>query len=116
MACVPNLRGFHVTEAVDGANAVEKALQNPPDVIVIDFSMPVMSGGEAVQALKQHASTATTPVIGVTAHGLDVATQAFRHVCDTVLQKPVSPDMLLNVLRRALRREPIRLRLGHAST
>lgn len=97
---------------MDGADAVTKALQSPPDVIVIDFSMPVMDGTAAVQALKQHASTATTPVIGVTAHGSDAVTQDFRQACDTVLVKPVCPDTLLNVLRRALRGELPRLWQG----
>lgn len=49
--------------------------------------------------------------VGETAHGSDAVTQDFRQVCDTVLVKPVNPDTLLNVLRRALREQPP-LRLG----
>jgi CheY-like chemotaxis protein len=101
-ACL-TLSGFAVTEAVDGADAVAKALQGAPAVILMDFSMPGMDGAEAVQALKLHACTRAIPVIGLTAHTA-ATTAAFRRICDTVLEKPVNPDKLLEELRRALRR------------
>jgi CheY-like chemotaxis protein len=96
------LAGYAVTEAVDGAGAVAKALLFAPDVILMDFSMPGMDGVQAAHALKLHARTRTTPVIGLTAH-TGSATAEFRRVCDTVLEKPVNPDDLLAALRRALR-------------
>lgn len=101
-ACL-TLSGFAVTEAVNGADAVAKALEFPPDVILMDFSMPGMDGAQAVRALKRHACTRTTPVIGLTAH-TGAATLDFRRMCDTVLEKPVNPDSLLAALRWALRR------------
>jgi CheY-like chemotaxis protein len=97
------LSGFAVTEAVNGADAVAKAVQHSPAVILMDFCMPGMNGAEAVHALKGHACTAATPVIGLTAHGRCQSTQDFRRVCDTVLDKPVSPDDLLAAVRQALR-------------
>ena len=94
--------GYAVTEAVDGADAVAKALRGAPAVILMDFSMPIMNGTEAVRALKLHACTRATPVIGLTAH-VGPTTADFRRICDTVLEKPVNPDNLLEALRRALR-------------
>jgi CheY-like chemotaxis protein len=96
------LSGYAVTEAVDGADAVAKALRSAPDVILMDFSMPIMNGTEAVRALKLHACTRATPVIGLTAH-VGPTTADFCCICDTVLEKPVNPDTLLEAVRRALR-------------
>jgi len=96
------ISGYAVTEAVDGADAVAKAIQGAPAVILMDFSMPGMDGAEAVQKLKLHASTRATPVIGITAHSTPT-TREFRRVCDAVLEKPVNPDDLMAALRQALR-------------
>ena len=100
-ACL-TLSGYAVTEAVDGADAVAKALACAPAVILMDFSMPGMDGTEAVARLRLHARTRATPVIGLTAHP-NLTTRDFRRVCDAVLEKPVNPDDLLAALRRALR-------------
>lgn len=96
------LSGFVVTEAVNGKDAVDKAVAGAPDVILMDFSMPVMNGADAVDALKRDTRTAATPVIGVTAHVASPATQEFCRLCDTVLEKPVSPQTLVEALRFAL--------------
>jgi CheY-like chemotaxis protein len=100
-ACLA-LCGYAVTEAVDGADAVAKAIVTKPAVILMDFSMPGMNGAEAVRKLRLHAPTRSTPVIGITAHS-EATTREFRHACDAVLEKPVNPDDLLAALRRALR-------------
>jgi CheY-like chemotaxis protein len=100
-ACLA-LSGYAVTEAVDGADAVAKAIISPPAVILMDFSMPGMNGAEAVRRLRLNAPTRTTPVIGITAHS-EATTRDFRRACDAVLEKPVNPDDLLAALRRALR-------------
>ena len=100
-ACL-TLSGYAVTEAVDGADAVAKAIRGAPAAILMDFSMPGMNGAEAVHRLRQNARTRATPVIGITAHS-ESTTRDFRHVCDAVLDKPVNPDDLLSALRRVLR-------------
>lgn len=97
------LSGFAVMEAVNGVDAVEKALQAAPAAIVIDFDMPGMNGADVVHELRHHASTTTTPVIGLTAEG-EPSSLEFRRVCDTVLDKPVRPEDLLDALRGTLRR------------
>lgn len=99
-ACL-TLSGYAVTEAVDGADAVAKAMLSTPAVILMDFSMPGMNGTEAVERLRLHPRTRTTPVIGITAHS-EATTVDFRRVCDVVLDKPVNPDDLLAAVRHAL--------------
>jgi CheY-like chemotaxis protein len=45
--------GMQVTQAENGQDAIDKCRQNPPDLIVIDVRMPVMSGTEAVSVIKE---------------------------------------------------------------
>ena len=63
------LSGFVVSEAADGAEAVAKAIQESPAVVLMDFRMPGMDGAAAARALKGDPRTAAIPVIGLTAHG-----------------------------------------------
>jgi DNA-binding response OmpR family regulator len=57
------LEGFEVVLAHDGAEGVEVARAERPDIIVTDIMMPRMSGIELVQALKEDAATAAIPII-----------------------------------------------------
>jgi len=97
------LAGFAVGEAANGVEALAKAATVVPDAIVMDFSMPVMSGIEAAGALKRDGRTANIPVIGVTAHVASTVTTDFQRLCDEVLEKPVCPDLLIATLSRAMR-------------
>jgi CheY-like chemotaxis protein len=91
--------GFEVREAADGMDAVAQAVGGSPDFIVMDFCMPRLNGADAVRAIRRHVGAGTPPVVGLTAH----PTADFREVCDTILEKPVSPTDLLDALRCALR-------------
>jgi CheY-like chemotaxis protein len=95
--------GFSVTEAVDGVDALEKVADGTPDVIVMDFSMPRLDGGQAVLTIKGNPSTASIPIIGLTAFTECSITREFWRLCDLVLQKPLCPDALLDGLRLVLR-------------
>lgn len=99
-----NMWGFDVWEAADGRVATELAFREPPRLILMDLSMPVMDGLTAVQRLRADPRTADLPVIGVTAHnGTHPAVGEFRAVCDLLLEKPVEPEILLEHLRRILK-------------
>ena len=98
------LSGFVVSEAASGADAVARAVQDAPAVILMDFSMPGMDGAAAARALKRDPRTASTPVIGLTAHGRGPDAREFHEVCDIVLEKPINPESVLDALRRALGR------------
>ena len=60
--------GFEVTTAVDGRDAVEKALQSPFDLVVADLSMPRMDGWAMLKTLKADHRTREVPVVFVSAH------------------------------------------------
>ncbi|HVK54363.1 MAG TPA: ATP-binding protein [Burkholderiales bacterium] len=59
--------GFHVTEARDGAQAVEIARTNPPDLVLMDMRMPGMSGVEATRQIHRIAGLDETPIIIISA-------------------------------------------------
>jgi CheY-like chemotaxis protein len=59
--------GYRVLEAVNGRQAVAVALESKPDLILMDIMMPELDGFEATRELRRHGSTATTPIIAVTA-------------------------------------------------
>ncbi|HSJ05382.1 MAG TPA: response regulator [Longimicrobiales bacterium] len=59
--------GYRVLEAVNGRQAVAVALEQAPDLILMDIMMPELDGFEATRELRRHARTASTPIIAVTA-------------------------------------------------
>ena len=61
--------GYDVLEAADGGAGFLKALEEHPDVILLDVMMPVMDGFQVLAKLKEHAETHPMPVIMVSARG-----------------------------------------------
>ncbi|MEO0351713.1 MAG: response regulator, partial [Cyanobacteria bacterium P01_A01_bin.15] len=63
-------RGYDVTIAVDGAEAIEIASAQLFDLILMDMSLPVIDGWEATRRLKAQAHTQAVPIIALTAHAM----------------------------------------------
>lgn len=96
------LEGFTVDTAHDGGEAVEKALTNQYDLIVLDIMMPVMNG---LDALRQLRTKLTTPVLMLTARGDDIDRIIGLEIgADDYLPKPCNPRELLARIRAILRR------------
>ena len=90
------LRGYEVVIAEDGGMALEMALREFPDLILMDMGLPVMDGWEATRRLKADARTASVPVIALTAHAMaDDRLRALEAGCDDFDTKPVDLDRLL---------------------
>src|SRR4249919_1453945 len=62
--------GFDVVEASNGVEALQRAIENTPDIILMDLSLPVMDGWEATRRLKEDARTSGIPVVALTGHAL----------------------------------------------
>jgi CheY-like chemotaxis protein len=89
MKIMLELQGFDVAEASDGYEAVEKALDEPPDVILMDMAMPVLDGVYSTRALRQHEEFERIPIIALTAYGEFYDERARAAGCTDVLQKPI---------------------------
>ena len=61
-------KGYEIKMAVDGAQGVSMAMELRPALILMDLSLPVMDGWEAIRRLKGSPETATIPIIALTAH------------------------------------------------
>lgn len=95
--------GFRVAEARDGFEALEKAFELRPDVILMDLSLPGMDGWEATRRLKKDDRTRKIPVIALTGHALAGHSDgAKRAGCDSFLTKPCLPDAMVAEVRRML--------------
>ena len=81
--------GYEVDEAEDGFEAVKKAVEHPPDIILMDLAMPVMDGIQATQAIRRHFDLSEIPIVAVTAYGDYYCERARDIGCNDVIQKPV---------------------------
>lgn len=100
-----SFKGFKVALAGNGQEALDKASQLRPDLIVMDLTMPVMNGWEATRRLKGNISTKHIPVVVLTAHAhKDMAEGVMETGCDGFLVKPCPPDELVTEIVRILDR------------
>ncbi len=98
---------FRVSEASNGAEALAKAFEERPDVIVMDLSLPVMDGWEATRRLKADDRTRTVPVIALTSHALEGFSRgAWEAGCDAFVTKPCLPERLAAEIRKVLGERP----------
>jgi CheY-like chemotaxis protein len=96
-------RGYDVEVAVDGAEGVEKARSETPDLILMDMSLPVMDGWEATRTLKADAATRSIPVVALTAHAMSSDREkALEAGCDAYETKPVELKRLLSTMEELL--------------
>jgi signal transduction histidine kinase len=93
--------GFVTLEASDGAEGLEMALADPPDLILLDLEMPHLNGFQVVDALR--AQQSNIPVILITSHGSEaIAVEFFRKGVKDYLGKPFTVDELYDAIERAL--------------
>jgi DNA-binding response OmpR family regulator len=95
--------GFDVTPAENGAVAVERAISDSFDLILMDVRMPKMTGYEACKRLKELEATQHIPVIFLSAKGQEAEIQAGIEAgaVDYVL-KPFAPDHLVSKINKVL--------------
>jgi len=100
-------KGYTVTMAMDGAEGLEKARTEAPDIILMDMSLPVVDGWEATRQLKAADSTRHIPIIALTAHAMATDEQkAHEAGCDDFDTKPVELPRLLGKIEALLQRPP----------
>lgn len=88
--------GYSIVLANDGLQGVEMAMSERPDLILMDMSLPVLSGWEAARRLKSFSETRAIPVIALTAHAMSAdREQALEAGCDDYDTKPIELSRLL---------------------
>ncbi len=100
--------GFRTVEAVDGEDALGKARESPPDLVLLDISLPGLDGWTVARHLRGDPATAAIPLLALTAHASPEARErARREGFNGYLAKPCDPAAVLAEVRRLL---------GHASS
>lgn len=91
--------GYDTEVARDGEDAIAKARQFQPDVVIMDLMLPRLTGGEAASRLKQDTLTSRIPIIGISAVA-DVTALAELLPLDEVIPKPFDLDDLMAAIER----------------
>jgi two-component system cell cycle response regulator DivK len=95
--------GYDVIQASNGMEALERAFEDQPDIILMDLSLPVMDGWEATRRLKANHRTASIPVVALTGHALaGILEGAQKAGCDAFVTKPCLPEDLVKEIKRVL--------------
>ncbi len=94
--------GYFVIEAADGAEAVERAKNNSPDLILMDLSLPNIDGLTATQMIRKVDGFGKIPIIAVTAYGNSYYRRAIEAGCDDLINKPLDFDNLEPILNQYL--------------
>jgi two-component system cell cycle response regulator DivK len=97
--------GFDVVEAGNGMEALQRAVDTTPDIILMDLSLPVMDGWEATRRLKADQRTKAIPVVALTGHALAGISEGAKQAgCDAFVTKPCLPEDLVREIRKILDR------------
>ena len=94
--------GFEITEASDGASALNMVRAAPPDLVFLDMNMPGSNGADVLTEIKGDPATAGVHVIVVTASGEEGRAHAISLGADGYFTKPFSPTALLRTVEEVL--------------
>jgi DNA-binding response OmpR family regulator len=99
-------QGFEVKLASTGKEGLLKMHESPPDLIILDWSLPDISGLEVLKAKQNHIQTATTPTIILTGHGHnEVVKQAIKAGAHDFMVKPAESEVLFKKMYKLLFKE-----------
>jgi DNA-binding response OmpR family regulator len=103
MRLVLEEEGHHVDEAIDGEAGLAAVRAHPPDLVLLDLNIPVLSGEEVLEAMRGDMATSDVLVVVVTATGEEGRARSLARGADDYITKPFSPLVLLQTVERALR-------------
>lgn len=98
-------QGFRVEDVGDGSEALTRIAEATPDLLLLDWMLPTMSGIEVCRQLRRRTSTRTLPIIMLTARAEDQdAVRGLDTGADDYITKPFSTEALIARIRALLRR------------
>ena len=97
--------GFEIAEAADGEEAMTIAAERKPDLILLDWMLPLVSGIEVCRRLRRQPDTRSIPIVMLTARGEEGdKLRGLDSGADDYITKPFSPSELIARIRAVLRR------------
>jgi len=97
--------GYRVSTAVNGRSAIDTAIEEGPDLVVLDLMLPELDGYEVLEHLRQNDSTKEIPVILLTARSAEEERlRGFERGADDYVTKPFSPRELVARVKALLKR------------
>ena len=92
-------RGYKIIEAADGAQAVEVAARERPDIILMDLQLPVMDGLAATERIRANPDLGEMIIVAITAHQeTDYRARALAAGCNAFVSKPIDFEWLNELL------------------
>jgi|ERR1700676_2085944 two-component system cell cycle response regulator DivK len=100
------IRGYAVTEACNGEEALAMVEHAPPDILLLDIGMPVLDGFAVVRKLRENPRFVALPVVAVTAYAMQGDSEKIMNSgFDGYLSKPVNSSLLAQELDRLSSRQ-----------
>jgi len=97
------MTGYRVIEATNGEEAIEVALRELPEIILMDLSLPRVDGLAATRRMRQHERLRNIPIVAVSAHDTtDFHAEALAAGCNDYVTKPIDFDELDKLLKGLL--------------
>jgi CheY-like chemotaxis protein len=100
-------RGYEVRIAVDGMQGMEMARREPPDLVLMDMSLPDIDGWETTRRMRADRELSGIPIIALTAHAMEGDREkALAAGCNDYDTKPVNLEQLIAKMTALLNRAP----------
>ncbi len=97
-------KGYRVVEAENGNEAIAKARDLKPDLIIMDVEMPELDGLSATREIRTLKNSAELPIVAVSAYGADLfREQALAAGCNDYMSTPFEPDELEKLIQSLLK-------------
>jgi two-component system alkaline phosphatase synthesis response regulator PhoP len=95
--------GYRVIEAETGAEAIDMAKHELPDLIIMDVMMPGMNGLDATQRIREYQALRRTPIVAVSAYGAnEYRSLAIDAGCNEYVSTPFDPDALAELIKNLI--------------
>lgn len=94
--------GFEVTDAEDGAAALQALSHTHPDILLTDLMMPQIDGVELIRRVRAQNEFANLPIVAMSAYGHDNLTKASVHGATAIIRKPLDMEDLVDTINRLL--------------
>jgi len=96
-------KGYTLLKATDGEEALDMAMREQPDLVIMDVQIPKLSGLEVTRKLRETPAFSHTPIIGITAYAMKGDRErVIESGCDAYLSKPINTRELPEIIAQML--------------